>query len=440
MGNAEFDHGRERESLPFYKRAVELDPNFAWVYARMGVVYAADAQLEEARESTRKAYELRDRVSEREKFYIADHYYESVTGELDKEIETLELYKQTYPSDSVPSNNLAVAYSEIGDFEKAVAAARESIQADPNSANAYTALSGAYFELKRFDEARQIEQQALKQFPDADFVHWVAYVEGLRAGWVADVQRESDWAKGKSGEYRFVSIHADSEASAGKLRLARELAQQAIDMQRSHGMIEGAQFDLAAQAVTEADFGNCQLARQDTALLPPHPGRAASALAGFVFATCGDFAKAEAQANDLNKNYPLETFAQKVDIPMIRAREQLQQGDGAKAVDQLRVTEPYEFGIIALGNPAYLRGLAYLKMKQGAQAAAEFQKLVDHKGETQHSPRAALATLGLGRAFALAGDNAKARTSYQDFFAFWKDADPDIPILKEAKAEYDKLK
>jgi eukaryotic-like serine/threonine-protein kinase len=440
MGNTEFDRGRERESLPFYKRAVELDPNFAWVYARMGVVYAADGELEQAKDNTRKAYELRDRVSEREKLYIADHYYDTVTGELDKVIETLELYKRTYPNDSVPGNNLAVAYSLMGDFENAVASEHDSLQVDPNSTNAHIGLSGAYFEMGRFDEAKQIEEHNLKQFPDSEFVHWLFYLEAMRAGWTADAQRESEWAKGKPGEFRFVSIHAQTEAGAGKLRRARELAQQAIEMQKNHGMLEGAQNELALQAMTEADFGACPLAHQDAAMLPSNPGRVASAVAAFAFATCGDVAKAEGLANSLNKNYPLETFAQKVDVPMIQAREQLQRGNGSKAVDELRSAEPYEFGNIALGAPAYLRGLAYLEMKQGVPAAAEFQKVLDHKGVTGNTPYAALARLGLGRAFALAGDNAKARTAYQDFFALWKDADPDIPVLQEAHAEYEKLK
>lgn len=440
MGNAEFDKGRERESLPFYKRAVELDPNFAWVYARMGVVYTADGQLDQAQASTRKAYELRDRVSEREKLYIVEHYYDTVTGELDKEIETLELYKRTYPNDSVPSNNLAVAYGLIGDFEKGAAAARESIQADPHSPNAHIGLSGSYFEMNRFDEARQIEEQSLKDFPDSEFVHWIAYLEAMQAGWAAEAQREADWARGKSGEYRFVSVHAGIEAGAGKLRLARELMQQSTEMQRSHGMIEGAEGDRATAAWIEAIFGECQLARQDLATLSANPGRAASQFAGFAFAACGDAAKSDVFVNGLNRKFPLDTLVQKVSIPSVRALQQLQRGDGAKAVDELRAAEPYEFGNVALGVPAYLRGLAYLKAKQGALAAAEFQKVIDHKGVTGNSPQAALSRLGLGRAFALSGDPSKARTAHQDFFALWKDADPDIPVLKEARAEYERLK
>jgi len=440
MGNAEFDQGHERESLPFYKRAVELDPNFAWVYARMGVVYAADNEFEQARESTRKAYELRDRVSERERLYITDHYYDTVTGELDKTIETLELYQRTYPGDSIPSNNLAVAYGAIGDFEKAAAAARESMRIEPNSTNSYSSLTFAYWGMNRFDEARQIATQGLTRFPQAEFLHWAAYLEAVGAGRAADAQRELDWAKGKPGEFRFISVRAGAIEQAGKLRQSRETAQQAIEIQKNHGMQEGADGDLGVLAALEADFGACDLARQDAGRLGTSPGRVASAPAGFAFATCGETKKAEALASDLNKKYPLETFAQKVDIPEIRAREDLQRGDGSKAIDELRAAEPYEFGYVAFGVPPYLRGLAYLKMKQGGQAAAEFQKIVDHRGVMGASPYMSLAKLGLGRAYALLGDTAKARTAYQDFFAVWKDADPDVPILKDARAEYEKLK
>jgi len=440
LGNAEFEQGRESESLTFYKRAVELDPNFAWVYARMGAIYGNEGELEQSKENIRKAYELRDRVSEREKLYVTEHYYETVTGESDKEIETLELYQRTYPSDAIPSNNLAVAYGQTGDFEKSATEARQAIQTDPNSNGGYITLSADYVGLNRNDEARQIADQVLAKFPTSQFGHWLVYVEALGAGRAADAQRELDWARGTPGEYRFIATNAGAEAQAGKLRRARELSQQAIEMQKSHGVTEGAESDLGGRAVAEADFGACDESRQDAAEVASHPGRVASALAAFAFATCGESKKAESLAADLNQKYPLETFAQKLDIPMIRARQDLQRGDGAKAIEDLRSAQPIEFGWAAGGVPAYLRGLAYLKMKQGTQATAEFQKIVDHQGVMALSPYRSLARLGLGRAFALSGDSAKARTAYQDFFALWKDADPDVPILKTAKAEYEKLK
>ncbi|MGA8500676.1 MAG: protein kinase, partial [Candidatus Sulfotelmatobacter sp.] len=440
LGNAEFDQGHERESLTFYKQAVELDPNFAWAYARMGVIYSNGGELEKAKENTRKAYDLRDRVSERERLYITEHYYQTITGEADKEIEALELYHRTYPNDSTPINNLAVSYAQNGDFEKAAASGRECLQVDPGTNNCYSVLSYAYAGLNRFDEARQIVEQAEARLPTSETMHWTGYIIALATGKTTDAERELDWAKGKPGEYHFISAQAQLAARAGKLQLSRERSQQTIEMQKNLGIEEAAQGDLGGRAQVEADFGDCGSARQDAAVLAAKPSRAASALAGFVFATCGDAAKAEAMASDLNKNYPLETYAQKIDLPQMRARQALQRGDGAKAIDELRSAEPYEFGWIGTGVPAYLRGAAYLKMKQGGPAAAEFQKIIDHKGAMGISPYLPLANLGLGRAFALSGDAAKARTAYQDFFALWKDADPDVPIMKEAKAEYEKLK
>ena len=440
MGNAEFDQGHIRESLPLYKRAVELDPNFAWVYARLGVVYEAKGEVEQARDNMSKAYELRDRVSEREKLYITAHYYDRVTGELDKNIETLELYHHTYPNDFVPMNNLGIAYGYTGDYEKGVELDREAIRIEPNAHNMYLGLISGYMGLNRFDEARQIAEQTLAKFPTDEVAHLYAYLVALNADRTADEQRELDWAKGKTGEYSFLGSRAGKEAQAGKLRLARELLQQVIDLENSHGMKEAAEGNLAGRAALTADFGFCDLARQDLKGLPPEKGQSATIGAALALATCGDSKKAEALVAELNKKRPLDTIVQKLDIPEIRALEDLQRGDGAKAVDELRSTEPYEFGTIARGAPAYWRGLAYLSMNQGAEAAAEFQKFIDRKGVTGYGPLFSLAKLGLGRAFALSGDLAKARIAYQDFFTMWKDADPDIPILKQAKAEYEKVK
>jgi len=439
LGNAEFDHGRELASLPFYRRAVELDPNFAWVYARMGTVYANSGELEPAKEYTRKAYELKDRVSEREKLYITEHYYETVTGDLEKEIETLELYERTYPSDSVPGNNLGISYEQIGEFEKAAEVARHSVLADPNSASAYGTVAYAYAALGRPDEARQTIDQALKQFPNSEIVHWSALWLAYAFDKPDEAQRLLAWGKGRPGEYTFLNLQARTLQSEGKLRLSGELTQQALEMERSQNLKEVELSDLGQLAMVQADFGGCEQARQNAATIPTSTTRDAAIFAGFVFATCGEAAKAEAVASELGKNYPLDTLVQKLSIPQIRARIELQRGSSANAIEQLRPAEAYQFGYIAAGVPVYLRGRAYLQAKQGSQAVAEFQKILDHKSGFGASPHVSLARLGLARAFALSGDSAKARTAYQDFFTQWKDADPDIPILKEAKAEYAKL-
>jgi len=439
LGNAEFDRGRPMPSLPFYRRAVELDPNFAWVYARMGTVYANAGELEPAKEYTRKAYELKDRVSERERLYIMEHYYETVTGELDKEIETLELYDRTYPTDSVPGNNLAIAYSQIGEFEKAGEAARRGITADPNSGNAYTGLFYAYAATGRPDEARQILDQALKRFPDSEDTHWAALWMALALNKPDEAQRQLTWAKGKPGEFTFLQIQARALQQEGKLRSSSEVMQEAMELEQSQNLKEIELSDLGVLAMVQADFGVCDQARKNAASIPIGKTRDADVYAGFVFATCGDGAKAETIASELNKNYPLNTLVQKVSIPQIRARIELQRGNSAKAIEQLRPTEAFQFGYIADGKPVYLRGLAYLHAKQGLQAVTEFQKILDHKPAFGASPYVSLARLGLARGLVLSGDSAKARIAYQDFFTAWKDGDPDIPIMKDARAEYGKL-
>ena len=263
LGNAEFDRGRAMDSLPFYRRAIELDPNFAWVYARMGTVYANAGELETAKEYTRKAYELKDRVSEREKLYITEHYYETVTGELHKEIENLELYERTYPSDPIPGNNLGIAYEQIGEVEKAAEVARHSVRADPNSASAYSTLAYAYAALGRRDEARQTIDQALKQFPNSEDMHWGAFWLALAFDKPDEAQRLLAWAKGKPGEFSFLELHARALQSEGKLRLSGDLIQQAREIERNQNLKEIELSDLGQLAIVQADFGVCEQARQN---------------------------------------------------------------------------------------------------------------------------------------------------------------------------------
>jgi serine/threonine protein kinase/tetratricopeptide (TPR) repeat protein len=439
LGNAEFDAGNERESLTFYKRAVELDPNFAWVYARMATIYSNTNEKEKAQENIRKAYELRDRVSEREKLYITEHYFDIATGELDKEIDALKLYDRTYPSDSVPSNNLAVSYEQLGDFAKAAEYARESLRADPNSANTYANLTYAYVGNGQYDEAWQTMELGLKRFPDSQGMHQFNYWLALITGKSDVAARELEWAKGKPSEYRFLIWQMRFLVQQGKLQQAREVLQKITDQEKNLNLTDAEFTDRGGFVSIEADLGLCDKARQDAAPLAAAQSRDGNILAAFVFATCGDAAKAESLSASLNKQYPLETFMQKADIPQIHARIELQRHNGEKAIEHLRSTDGYEFGFIEGGVPVYLRGLAYLQTRQGPQAAIEFQKILDRKNGLLPSVYVPLAQLGLARASVLSGDTAKARTSYQDLFTAWKDADSDLPILREAKSEYAKL-
>jgi eukaryotic-like serine/threonine-protein kinase len=439
MGNAEFDQEREIQSLTYYKRAVELDPNFAFVYARMGIIYANSGENEKAIEVTRKAYELRERVSEREKLYIDEHFYQVVTGEKEKEMETLELYGRTYPNDEVPPNNLAVGYEMEGDFAKSVEHARDAVRNNPNSAGAWSNLAYAYLGSNRPDEAWQTMQQALVKFPESDGSHFFTYFVALTLGKQADAERELAWSKGKQFEYRFLGTQNRWLWEQGKLRVSEDNMRRMLDMENNVGLKETAEGDLGFLASVQADFGVCDRALKNAGILDASPGRSAKTFAGYVFATCGQGQKAESNAAKLNKEYPLDSFLQKSELPQMRARLALQRGNAGKAIKELRPAEWSQLGFVEMGIPAYLRGIAYLQNKQGAEAAAEFQNILDHRGAVGPLPYYALAKLGLGRALTLRGDPARARTAYQDFLALWKDADPDVPILKAAKTEYAKL-
>jgi eukaryotic-like serine/threonine-protein kinase len=439
MGNAEFDQGREIQSLTYYKRAVELDPNFAWVYARMGTVYSNSGENEKAIEATRKAYELRDRVSEREKLYIDEHYYQTVTGEKDKEMETLELYERTYPNDETPPNNLSVGFQMVGNFAKAAEQAKIAVRNSPNSAGAAENLSYSYLGSNRPDEAWQTTQQLIAKLPDSDGAHMYDYLVALTLRKHADADRDLAWSKGKQLEYRLLFFETRSMEEQGKLRLTEETASRALDMERSQGLKESADGDLGYLAMVEADLGACDRALKNAATLAASSSRAALTQSGYVFATCGQAQKAAANLAKLNKDYPLDSFLQKSELPQMRARLDLQRGSGAKAIEDLRPAEWAETGWVELGLPMYLRGQAFLQNKQGPEAVAEFQKILDHHDALLPGAYESLAKLGLGRAYTITGDTAKARTAYQDFFAVWKDADSDIPVLKQARAEYTKL-
>ncbi|HTK29195.1 MAG TPA: protein kinase [Vicinamibacterales bacterium] len=437
LGNAEFDQGRELESLPFYRRAVELDPNFAYVYARMGVIYSNAGETRQAVENTRKAYELRDRVSAREKLYITEHYYQTVTGELEKEDETLLLYARTFPHDSVPPNNLAVNYQQQGQWEKAAEQARQTVRADPNSSSGYVNLAYAYAALNRSDESDQVLQQALARFPNSEPVHGYALWRLLELEKIADGDRELAWAKGKPAEYLFLDTDAHWMQQHGRLRASQEVTDRALALERDAALKDAADTTAGSMGLVEADFGWCNRAQRTAERLAAT--RAGTMWAGLIAATCGQTQKAEAAAARLDADSPLDTFVQKIDIPFIRARLALARGDAAKALDDLRSTEALELGYQAAGGALYLRGTAYLLSKDGPRAAAAFKRFLDHQGGFGPSAWMGLCTLGLGRAYAIAGDAAKARVAYQDFFTMWKDADADLPVLSAAKQEYARL-
>ena len=433
-------------SIPLFQRAISLDPNFAMAYARLGTSYFNLSEADRAAENARKAYELRERVSERERFYIDSHYQNFDTGNLEAARKTVELWAQTYPRDDVPPVNLSVIYISLGSYDKALAACQDALKLNPGSGLAYGNLLSAYLYLNRLDEAKTIAQQAQAHNLDSPQLHLYLYLVNFLQHDAAGMEREAAGLMGKAGiEDQVLYFESDTAAYGGQFAKARELTRRAAESaERADEKETAADYDAEA-AVREALVGNTTLARQQAqAALALSKGRDVEAMSATALGLAGDSAQAMRLADDLGKRFPEDTIVQVNYVPMIHAAAALRGNDPGKAIGALAATAPYELGGTAQTlnfflYPIYVRGEAYLAMRQGTAAAPEFRKIIDHPGLIVNEPIGALARLQLGRAYALSGDTAKAKSAYQDFFALWKDADPDIPILKEAKAEYAKL-
>jgi eukaryotic-like serine/threonine-protein kinase len=428
-------------AISFFQRAISLDPNFAMAYARLGTCYGNLTQASRAAEIQHKAYELRDRVSEREKFYIDSHYQQFVLGDLEATRKTYELWAQTYPRDYIPVGNLQAIYDQLGEYEKELTPDQVTLKLNPESGSAYANLISTYASLNRLDEAKAAAQEAQAKHLDSPNIHNSLYFVAFLQHDAAGMDREAAFLMGKPGyEGSMLGIESITAAYAGQFNKMRELLRRAVESDTRGDDKETAAGLQAGMATTEAMVGNTALAKQQAqAGLALSDNWSAEGYAAIAMALVGDSAQATRLADDLNKRFPQHTMVQSVFLPMIHGAIALDAGNGAKAVEALAAAAPYEFGILFPGYPAYFRGQAYLKLGKGSDAVAAFQKIVDHPGETLNDPVGALAHLGLARAYALSGDTRKARTAYQDFFALWKDADPDIPILKQAKAEYAKL-
>jgi len=445
LGITTFRSKGDAASIPFYKRALELDPNFAAAYAALGVAHANLGQPSLAAESIEKAYALRDKVSEREKYRITSLYYGYVTGELAQASQVFELWAKSYPLDSVPPVSLGDLYTQLGQYEKAVTQAQEGVRLQPSIVG-YTNLSEDYLAQGRLDDATKTIEQAQANNLDGDFLHQEIYYLSFLKGDVAEMERQVAWAAGKPGtEDLLLSIQSDTEAYYGRLVKARDFSRRAVDAAARADAKEAAALWQINAAMREAEFGNGAAAKQDVAsALTLAPGRDVKLLAALTLARTGETARAKAIVEELEKNYPSQTVLKVYWLPTIKGALELNANNSTQSLVFLEAAAPYELGQPAqlqLGTiyPAYIRGQAQLMAHNSAAAASEFQKFLDHRGIVLNFPLGALAHLGLARACALSGDTAKARAAYQEFFTLWKDADPDIPILKEAKAEYAKL-
>ena len=432
--------------LPFYKRAVEIDPNFAMAYSGMSNVYWALNEVGQGAENIRKAYELREKVSERERFAIEADYFVFATGELEKAAQTLELWQQTYPRDYFPYRRLGNISATLGNWEKALEVFREALRLEPNMVANYLNLAQTYVILNRLDEAEAVYKQAEERKLEDELMLQNRYQLAFLKGNAAQMAQLVSAAMGKPGfEDLLLAAQADTEGWYGKLKNAHELTRRAMDSAQHNDAKETAATYQAAAALREVEVGNREQARAEAnAALKLAPNRDVRAIAALALARAGDTAEAEKLAAELDKTFPLHTRVQRYWLPTIRAAVALQRKDPNRAIELLKVASTVELSyptnLAILLCPAYLRGEAYLMLHDGNAAAAEFQKFIDHRGLVADFPWGALARVGLARAYAMQGDTAKARTAYQDFLTLWKDADPDIPILKEAKAEYAELK
>jgi eukaryotic-like serine/threonine-protein kinase len=436
----------DAEAIPFFKRAIELDPNFPMAYAILGLSYANMSQPSLSAENLKKAYEMRERVSEKERLRISADYYAFVTGELEKEAQTYDLWIQSYPRDTIPHSNLGANFAALGQYEKAVAETQEALHLEPNNVINHSNLGQIFIALNRPDDAKAMFEQALAHNLDSGSLRWQMYYLAFLRGDSAQMAQQLAWGAGKPGaEDPLLSAQSDTEAYYGRLAKARDYSRRAVDSAVRADSKETAALWQANAAVREAEFGNAGAAKQDAnAALALVPGRDVRVLSALTLARVGDIAGAKAMVEQLEKSDPLNTVLKIYWMPTLNAAIELQSGNPAQAIVSLEAAAPYEFGApppLQEGTmyPAYLRGEAYLAAHNGSAAASEFQKFLDHPGLVINFPLGALARLGLARAYALSGDTAKSRAAYQDFLTLWKDADPDIPILKQAKAEYAKL-
>jgi eukaryotic-like serine/threonine-protein kinase len=433
--------------LPFFKRAIELDPDFALAYVGEAMAYDDTGEFELARVSLQKAYDLRKGVSEQEKRWITALYHDIVTGDSLQILEANRLWAEMYPRDRLPHDNLAGYYNMVGAFDKALQESSAAVRIAPRSASGYVNLASAYFGMNRWQESRAALEPIVLRGQGDYAMYCFLYV----AAWAQDDQRamrnylnraQEDLSEGELARLQFT--RAEEGAYYGKLHKAHEIVERSEQITSELGLNQTAEAMSALEALWLAEMGNRSAARElAKQSLAKSPGLDVAVNAALALAAAGDFAGAEEVAQRLAASRPQDTLLNAVSLPLIHAGIALRRGNPTHAIDLLKTSQPYELGFgfsyYPSFMPTYIRGQAYLNLRDGSNAAAEFRKLLDHRGLDPVAPIYALAHLELGRAYALAGDLVGARSAYEDFISIWKDADPDIPILKEAKAEYARL-
>jgi tetratricopeptide (TPR) repeat protein len=447
------------DALPHGLRAIQFDPNFALAYWAVGGNYSSLYEVGKASEYFAKAFQLRDRTSQREKLLIASYYYQDSTGELDKAAQVYQQWVESYPRDYIAYGSLAILYSQQGQYEKALEANREFLRLSPDNVVGYENVASTLLALQRFEEARQVLDNALARKLDDLDVHVYLYVLAFLASNSQEMTKQISWLESKPAyATQGFSLESDTEAYLGHLRRARELTAQAVNAATRSGVDnkENAALWRASAALREAQFGNALEAKKSAAealnLSPKSAG--VEVEAALALGLAGDSSRAELLSQDISKRWNLDTQMQSIWLPTIAAELALVKKNAPAAVQRLEAAKPMELALIPFLTNAsclhavYVRGEAYLAMGQGDAAAEEFQRILDHTGIVWNCSTAPLAKLGLARAYALKArgqnggstpDQQRALAAYRDFLSLWKDADPELPVLKQAKAEYAKL-
>ena len=431
-------------AVAFFQRAIMLDPNFAMAYGDLAIVYDNTGESKREAESLQKAYELRDRVSDRERLFLTSSYQHGLLGDLESARKTYEIWTEMYPRDFLPWNRLGTVYDAVGDHEKAIVSYKESLRRDPTGL-VYANLIAEYRNLNQFDEAKATAREAEARHLDIPVIHRDLYKVAFLEHDAGGMEREAAVLLSQPN-WHIVRMEANLEseaaAFAGQFGKARELTRRAISLAERDGDKELAANDQACSALPEALVGDLLVAKREAkAALALSNGKDIEICSALALGMAGERVQAARLAADLARRYPQDTIMQSVNLPTIHAVVTMQGGtikDNEKAITTLAAAAPYEFGAWE-GFPVYLRGLAYLDSHQPPSAVIEFRKILDHPGIVGIDIVGPLTRLQLGRAYAMFGDTTKAKVAYQDFLTLWKDADPDIPILKEAKAEYAKL-
>jgi eukaryotic-like serine/threonine-protein kinase len=445
IGEAAHVRFDDEAAIPHLKRAIELDPNFAMALATLGVASDNVGNSKDALEYIQKAFDAKERASERERFYISSHYYGTFRGQVDKDRETLKEWIQAYPRDDVPLDNLSLEDQDVGNYDEALASASAAMRLDPKDPYAYQNVAASYQYLNRFDEEKTVAEQALGQKIDPWSLHMMLYRVAFARGDGGAMRQEVAQAAGKIYEPIIDLLRGQGDCAQGKIAQAREAFVHGSAAAQARGNKDWAASNLAAEAICDAEAGFVQEARQTMNAALAFSGSLETRGNGaLLFAQTGDAARAEKLMTDLSKEFPYDTLLNQVKLPAAQAMISLGRNQPAQAVAALDSAHAYELGSERRAVNTFVvirtRGEGFLHMHDGVRAAAEYQKILDHRGIGPTSELYSLAHLGLGRAYVLQGDTSKAKVAYQDFFGIWKDADADVPVLKMARAEYEKLK